>query len=424
MKQYVQIFNEIASTTSRIKKENLLKKYENVEGFKEILKFVYNPMIVTGLAKRKIEKEVNLPIEVVLNTIFDAMNFVKDNNTGSDLVIATIQGFLKTLETEEERELAKSILIKDLPIGISKVTLNKVYGKDFIKEYSVMLAGKYVPGKTKLKGDFAITLKLDGNRATFFNYESGVKVYTRSGKEITGLVELEEEFSKLPKNRMYDGELIAENPDNLPSKELFLVTQTIVRKKGTKTGLNFVVFDSLPIEEFNAGISKKVYKDRMRDLDEIFFKYVDEDMHIKRVPTYYIGNDENRIPEILADVEAQGLEGLMINTLDGYYQTKRTKDILKVKTFYTADLRCIGIKEDIRGGRCGSLTVDYKGYQVDVAGLKDHLKDMFWKKPELVVGKIIEVKYFEESRNAQGGLSLRFPNFVRIRDDKDEVSYH
>ncbi|MGG1397700.1 hypothetical protein ABE288_07695 [Bacillus salipaludis] len=82
----------------------------------------------------------------------------------------------------------------------------------------------------------------------------------------------------------------------------------------------------------------------------------------------------------------------------------------------------MGVKEDIRGGKCGSLTVIYKGYEVDVAGLKDHLKVSFWENPDQVVGKIIEVKYFEETKNANGGISLPFPSFVQIRDDKDEVS--
>lgn len=421
MKTYVVIMNELKNESSRIAKENLLKKYEDVPGLKEIFKFVFNPMIVTGLAKRKIEKKVNVKHEIDLETIFDAMNFVKDNNTGNDLVIATVQNFLNKLSTKEEKELAKSILVKDLPIGISKTTLNKVYGKNFIEEYSVMLASKYIPGKTDLSGGFNLTLKLDGNRATVFNYENGPKFLARSGKEIEGLVELEEEFKKLPKNMVYDGEIIAVNKDNLPSKDLFNLTQTIVRRKGPKTGLNFVVFDLLPINEFNAGKSKKIYNERMNDMNELFTN-IEESSLIKKVPMYYTGTDESVIPQILSEVESNGFEGLMINLLDSYYETKRSKGLLKVKTFHTLDLRCIGIKEDIRGNKCGSLTVDYKGYKVDVGGLKDDEKIKFWNNPELVVGKIIEVKYFEESTNAQGTLSLRFPSFVRIRDDKDEVS--
>ncbi|PEN61632.1 RNA ligase family protein [Bacillus wiedmannii] len=425
MKQYVGIFDEIKANSGRLAKEELLRKYADVPGFKDILRFVYDTMIVTGLAKRKIEKELSDEVCWDFNNIFEVMAYVKDNNTGSDSIVRTVQNFIKKLETEEERELAKSILIKDLPVGISRTTLNKVYGSDFIKKYSVMLAGKFDPTKKQFDGDFAATLKLDGNRATFFVYEDEIKVFTRSGKEIEGLVELEKEFSNLPKNWVFDGELIAENPDNLPSKDLFNLTQTIVRKKGIKEGLNFVVFDALPVAEFNEGKSKKVYKDRMMDLDQIFYQCVEDDMHIKRVPSYFIGNDLERVAEILTEVESEGYEGLMLNSLNGYYETKRTKSLLKVKTFHTADLKCIGVKEDIRGGRCGSLTVEYKGYRVDVAGLKDELKELYWKHPDLVVGKIIEVKYFEESSNAQGGISLRFPSYVRIREDKTEadVSY-
>ncbi|RFP78070.1 hypothetical protein D0N41_22100 [Bacillus subtilis KCTC 1028 = ATCC 6051a] len=58
-----------------------------------------------------------------------------------------------------------------------------------------------------------------------------------------------------------------------------------------------------------------------------------------------------------------------------------------------------------------------------VAGLKEKWKVDFWKDPSLVVGKIVEIKYFQESKNEHGGLSLRQPSLNRIRDDKDEVSY-
>lgn len=390
MKQYVEIFDEIKANSGRLAKEELLRRCADVPGFKEILQFVYDPLIVTGLAKRKIEKELSIEECWDMDNIFEVMTYVKDNNTGSDSIVRTVQNFIRKLATVEEQELAKSILIKDLPVGISRTTLNKVYGTNFIKKYTVMLAGKFDPTKKQFDGDFAATLKLDGNRVTFFTFEDGIKVFTRSGKEVEGLVKLEEEFAHLPLNWAFDGELIAENPDNLPSKDLFNLTQTIVRKKGIKEGLNFVIFDALPVSEFNEGISKKVYKDRMLELDQIFYQCVEDDMHIKRVPTYYVGSDLERVPEILTEVEEAGFEGLMLNSLDGYYETKRTKSLLKVKTFYTADLRCVGVKEDIRGGKAGSLTVDYKGYRVDVAGLKEHQKVSFWNNPEQVEGKFLK----------------------------------
>lgn len=425
MKSYVVIMDELKNESGRIAKENLLKKYESVPGLKEIFQFVFDPLVTTGLAKAKINKEVCLPTYTILGDIFDAMTYVMLNNTGSDQVVQSIQKFLDNLQTEEERELAKSILVKDLPIGLSRTTLNKVYGNDFIEKYGVMLAGKYVPGKSDLSQGFSISLKLDGNRCTVFTRQDGPKFYSRSGKEIEGLVDLEEAFSQLPYGMVYDGELIADNPGNLQSKDLFNVTQTIVRKKGNKTGLNFVMFDTLPISEFNKGKSKKKYFERLIEMEELFENEIDDDSLIKLVPIYYTGKDEDVIPEILSNVEELDYEGLMLNLMDGYYETKRSKGILKIKTFHSADLLVVGVKEDIRGGKCGSLTVDYKGHRVDVAGLKDHLKVEFWNNPESIVGKIIEVKYFEESSNAQGGISLRFPSFIRIRDEKtvEDISY-
>ena len=420
MKNHLININKIKSTNSRIEKENILKSLENNDEFKDVLRFVFDPLIVTGLAKRKIEKDINLTSTIEIKSLSEAIQYVIDNNTGSSIDIANIQSYLNTIESDDERELAKSILIKDLPIGISRTTLNKVYGKDFIKKYSVMLAGKYVEDKSNFES-FALTLKIDGNRISIFNYESGPKFFSRSGKEIDGMVELEEAFKLLPKDMFYDGEVIAINNDNLLSKDLFNLTQTIVRRKGEKKGLEFILFDMLPISEFNDGISKKGYLSRSLDINSL--EGLSKTPFIKPVQILYIGEDKSEIPKYLEEVEEMGYEGLMINTLDGFYETKRTKSLLKVKSFHTIDVRCIGIKEDIRGNKCGSITVNYKGFEVDCSGLTHKLKEDFWNNPELVVGKIIEVKYFEESKNSNGGLSLRFPSFVRIREDKNEVSY-
>jgi DNA ligase-1 len=40
-----------------------------------------------------------------------------------------------------------------------------------------------------------------------------------------------------------------------------------------------------------------------------------------------------------------------------------------------------------------------------------------------MIGKIIEVQYFEETTNADGGISLRFPVFKDVRTDKLEADF-
>jgi DNA ligase-1 len=39
------------------------------------------------------------------------------------------------------------------------------------------------------------------------------------------------------------------------------------------------------------------------------------------------------------------------------------------------------------------------------------------------MNKIVEIQYFEESSDKEGNLSLRFPVFKQVRNDKNEESY-
>ena len=149
------------------------------------------------------------------------------------------------------------------------------------------------------------------------------KFFTRQGHPIEGLVELEEIFRYLPKGIVYDGELIAKNPNNMSSDDLFRYTQKLVRKDGIKKDIEFWAFDRLPISEFKNGKSKSVLKDRVSelvsDIKEYSLRYAarfDDDHLINMVPIYYTGTDKSVIPTILADVTAQGLEGLMVSPMN------------------------------------------------------------------------------------------------------------
>lgn len=69
--------------------------------------------------------------------------------------------------------------------------------------------------------------------------------------------------------------------------------------------------------------------------------------------------------------------------------------------------------------------MEYKNNIVKVgSGFTDEQRTEFWNNRENVIGEICEVKYKEISRDKNTGFeSLQFPVFVRLRTDKNEVSY-
>ena len=58
------------------------------------------------------------------------------------------------------------------------------------------------------------------------------------------------------------------------------------------------------------------------------------------------------------------------------------------------------------------------------SGFTDEDRLFIWNHREDYIHKVAEIQYFEETSNQNGGLSLRFPVFLQIRNDKNEVSYH
>lgn len=173
MNEVIKIFRELQANSGKRLQEILEENRDN-QMLKDVLYFVYNPFIVTGLSSKKINKDLsNMTIMKVptfndpkfdITCIFD---YLIDHNTGRDEDIAYIQHYLYSLPIED-REIYKQIFTKELKLGITSKTINKVW-KDFIPEFNVMLAEKYWDRMNKLeeeKPDIIITQKLDRNTSS------------------------------------------------------------------------------------------------------------------------------------------------------------------------------------------------------------------------------------------------------------------
>lgn len=430
-KDFVSLCHKLAGTTSRLKKEEYLREYENNDYVKKCLYFRFNPYITTGISKKKISKLQQSFEDRIVDPnydVLDLLDYIKEHNTGRDVDLSKLENYAEM--NSPYADIIYGLVSKELNLGIQATTLNKVYGDNFVPTFDLMLAMKYFDDPDKYLPDgteFDITTKLDGVRCVCFYDNDSIKFFSRQGQPIYGLNQLEEAVREnLTPGYVYDGELLL-NRSDLHSKDLYRATVKVTSADAVKENIVFNIFDRLLTEEFKRGYSDSISRDRKDALHAELQRNRSE--FLKEVEILYRGTDKSRIQYWLDKITSEGGEGVMLNLCDSPYECKRSKVILKVKKMQSADLKCIAVEEGTgqNVGRLGAaivqLPVEDKVYEVSVgSGFTFEDREYFWNNRDEIVGKIIEVQYFEITQNQQGGYSLRFPVFKAVRNDKTEVS--
>ena len=446
--EFKEFVDEVQQNNSRNYKLEVLKKYKENENIKRYLDFIYNPYKITGISEGKLYKEVSMVVQGV-TSMYELMDYLLVHNTGRDEDIAVIQQYKDTLDIDYY-EIFDSVVTKSLSLGVDVLSINKCMG-NLIPVFSVQLANKYFDKPEVVEGKtFALTTKIDGGRIIAIKENGKVTFYTRQGQLYEGLVDLEKEMlEKLPDNICLDGEITLLDKGNLTSKDQYKETMKITRKKGEKHGVKMLVFDCMRAEEFRNQKCETPYFIRRGDLLAWFGQHYIEDglanssefneykftnniisflntkyTYFNILPILYEGSDINEITKWLNYNIDHGEEGVMINILDAPYSFKRSSDLLKVKKMLDIDLEVVGYEEGSGNfsGMLGAFLVRYKeGSIVKVgSGFSKELRQEIWKNPDAYIGKIISVQYFEETVNQQGGISLRFPVYLDLRDSSDK----
>lgn len=422
MLEVIRLFKEIQNTSSLNDKKAIITANKDNELFKKCLVFLLDGNVTTGISTAKIKKDIWLDSYVLkLDTFEEVMNYIKENNTGTDLNILTVQMFIR-MQPEEYREFYEEMVTKKFRLGADSKLVNQVI-PNLIPTFDVQLGTPLE--KVKLNGNekIFISRKLNGTRCAFI----GDKCMTRQGKEYKGLDHIVADLQKLVGTDTFvDGELVYKNKEGLSDSAAFqLGTGLAMSKSDDKSELKLVIFDIFPLKEFWSGKSKETYSQRHKRLKELEVEIVMEELeeNLEVVEMFYDGYDHSEIWKWLDYAEEHDYEGCIIN-LDDCYECKRTKSLLKVKKFKEIDLRCTDVNIATSGkykGLLGSITCKYGDSTVDVgSGFDDSTRQYYTDNSNEIIGKVISIKYKEETVNKNGGKSLQFPVFIACRDTSDK----
>ena len=369
-----------------------------------ILHYTFNPYISFNVVKVPKTSD-RFPIDPAEGWHLFFSNAEKCANrevTGNAAVGLMQSTFNKCSEAQES--WMRKILKKNLAIGISTKSINKV-SPGFIPTFDVALAQKFDMKRIKSTEVF-IEPKLDGIRCLAIVENREAKLFTRAGKLITNFDDtVGAELSKL-NDGCYDGEIM--------STDFTALMRQVHRKEGADISeVYFALFDYIPLKEWKEKSSRE---QAWRRYEILKWRIKDLNKYVTLVKRERIKSDYNEIKRIHDSYVNLGYEGAMIKTIHDPYCFGRDYSVMKFKAFFDADVPIIGLKEGTgkHKGKLGSFLVDYKGVSVSVgSGLNDELREKLWGDPA-IIGRIIEVRYQEETPDG----SLRFPTFVCFRNDR------
>lgn len=411
--------------------------------FLEGLKLCYNPYATFGV--KQIPDTIGIvDAENPYDEFFDLLDQLQRRKlTGNDARDA-ISEMSERFDSEEWNLFLAPILRRDMRSGISSTTVNKICkGTSYeIPIFSCQLATN-CENRPEMKGIKRLEPKLDGVRVLLVVniLDSGTYAtcYSRNGKVFENFKHIEDQIlenlmelisarnkvsilgSDLTSGFVLDGEVVGNSFQEL-------MRQARRKENVAAEDSVFHIFDILPVSDFsrghwNAQLSKRI------SLLEAMQPAIDKMPNVELLPHLQVDLDDHEGRSVFErycrEMVEAGYEGVMIKDLDAPYLCKRSTSWMKYKPTITVDLEVVGLEEGTgrNKGRLGALVCngvdDGKEITVNVgSGFSDEERDQYWQYRNLVVGRTAEILCDVITQNQDGTYSLRFPRFVRFRDDK------
>lgn len=427
----------LSQTNSRLEKAEVLNSLQPDHDFWKGGHMALSPFITFGVKAIPNPDAHAIPNAFDRKLPFRAFQNLADKLAARELTGHAAQNAIKEFASKcnptEWEYWYKRILGKDLECGVAASTFNAAAPElHKVKLFECQLATDINKVNTEKFPTYSyLEAKYDGNRVLWFIYKNGkYDAYSRNGKLFHNFDVVGQQLALLanspdfPEDGMViDGEIISKD---------FNTLQTQARRKTDAQfeGL-FMAFDVLTITQFlnqertaPLSIRREVLEDAIGWLEKeipegclVELSYAEKGVNAQ--------TDMTRIMDLFEQQVEAGFEGIMVKDANAPYEFKRTKSWLKMKPTETYDMIITGTFEG-EGRLVGSLggftvqaVVDGLLVTSDVgSGISDDVRGELWPIRDTLMGQVVEIKADTISKNSDGTYSLRFPRFLKFRDDK------
>ena len=272
-----------------------------------------------------------------------------------------------------------------------------------------------------------IDVKYDGIRAQIHNVDGTIMICNRKGKDIThkfdDIVDDLKEYGPVAKNYVADGEIYPVDINGKPDEFKKIMSRIHGKTQSVifRTEVKLKLFDLLSLDEKD--IAELTYRDRLKLLRENFTTEL--------VANSILTTSTTEMLEYYDKAIADGYEGIIIKPLLGKWVAgKRSNDWIKYKPA-RVEVDAVITGASYGSGKRSDVLATYEialldddGSFISVGSVGSGFSDedlVFFTElynsstPNSI---IIEVRADILTKDKLGNLGLRFPRFIKYRDDK------
>ncbi|MDX8383163.1 MAG: hypothetical protein R8M45_03710 [Ghiorsea sp.] len=420
------ILNELASDKGKLFKVAVLNANKDDELLKEVFFATYDTF--THYYIKQIPPYVSSRKSTL--TLEEALSFLKDDIASrkitGDEAKQKLASVLSEL-SEDDAEVLSRVIQRDLRVGCSASTANKVW-KNLISTYPCMLCAPFNEKNIdKINYPAIIQTKMDGARVNFIIENGEVSVYSRSGKPIDLNGYLSDDALNIAacygEDCVIDGELLVvdANGDYCSRKE----GNGIINKagKGLATDeqcamVRCVAWDIISFDEFKNEVGNQPYCERFNLLSAC----IESDSSFKITETRTVVS-LSEAKTFYNRMLANGCEGAVLKNSNSIWENRRSRNQVKLKVEKELDLRIVGLSEG-KGeitGILGAFELESEDGLLVVSagtGLSLAQREEYWD--DSLIGTIVTIKG-NEVINSKGKTtkSIFLPVFIELRSDKN-----